>query len=456
MAGNPGLRWGKRIGGIALPIAATIATAVAINIWAARHPLRFDWTSERIHSLTRETKRVLAALPADVGIAFFYDLRSRANLDAKALLERYAAASPRVQLQSFDPMLQPAAARRYGVSFPGTTVFASGARRVVVQGDSESDFTNALVRVVSSGFQRVCFSDGHVENDPLSLSSHDHFEAGMGSGHSHSDGGRPLRIEERHGMGRAREGLEAMGFEVVKRSLLGGEDPLGGCAVLVIASPRVAFRTEEVAQLRAFLRSGGAALVLLEPGVANGLDGVLAEFGIALGDHPVVDEASHYWTDAAVPAVRSYPRHRATRDLALTFYPGAAPLVPAGEGIPDRVLLTPLVDTHGTGQTLVVYAIRATGPDDREALRARLVVAGDGDFATNSFFPVLGNGQLFLNLVNLLAGYRDVVAIPPRGYRAARLELTNRELRFTFLVSTLVLPGLLALAGLAVWWRGRS
>ena len=84
---------------------------------------------------------------------------------------------------------------------------------------------------------------------------------------------------------------------------------------------------------------------------------------------------------------------------------------------------------------------------------SRIVVSGDGDFATNSFFAILGNGQLFLNLVNTLAGERDLVGIAPRNYMIAKLALTNRQVNAIFLLTTFVFPGLLLAMASVFWWR---
>ena len=93
-------------------------------------------------------------------------------------------------------------------------------------------------------------------------------------------------------------------------------------------------------------------------------------------------------------------------------------------------------------------ALRVTG-------RSRIAVVGDSDFATNSFFHIMGNGRLFLNTVNYLAAEENLIGIAPRTYDLPRINLTNRQMKGTFFLSVILVPALLAVVGTAVWWRQR-
>ena len=87
--------------------------------------------------------------------------------------------------------------------------------------------------------------------------------------------------------------------------------------------------------------------------------------------------------------------------------------------------------------------------------RSRIAVVGDSDFATNSFFHILGNGNLFLNTVNYLTAQENLIGIEPRTYDLPRVNLTNRQMKGTFFLSVVLLPALLAVVGIAVWWKQR-
>jgi ABC-type uncharacterized transport system involved in gliding motility auxiliary subunit len=85
--------------------------------------------------------------------------------------------------------------------------------------------------------------------------------------------------------------------------------------------------------------------------------------------------------------------------------------------------------------------------------RSRVAVVGDSDFATNSFFHVMGNGSLFVNTVNYLAAQENLIGLQPRTTDLPRINLTNRQMKATFFLSVLLVPALLAAVGTAVWWK---
>jgi ABC-type uncharacterized transport system involved in gliding motility auxiliary subunit len=460
---------------LGLPVVSIMAVVILINLFTLQTPQRFDLTTTGVYSISKETRRAITAVQEPIEIIFFYDLRSKEMTDARALVEQYASLSDKISVRAIDPQLQPAEARRYKVLFAGTSIFKSEGRQVVVNGGAETDFTNGLIRVSMQAKQRICFTDGHIESDPFSLKTHDHMEGDMQS-HGHSTGGRVLEINERHGMGMAKDALETLGYEVKKIVLAQGPGQLDGCAVVVAAAPQKKFQANEVQEFERYMTEGGNAVVMLEPYIDSGLASLLAAYGVALEPGTVIDNDRHYWTDPATPAVSEYPRHEITRHLALSFFPGAASLVPAPDGF-QHARVQRLVETSDQARVDIlqgdksgadvegrrVLMLESTRNNQRpgssksgELNKSRLVVIGDGDFATNSYYHILGNGALFLNAVNVLAGENRLVNIQPRNYEMPMIRLTNGQMALTFFASTILLPLLLSLLGGFIWWRRRT
>ncbi len=461
----------RRRGEVALFTLGVVGVLIALAYLSVRYPLRFDLTEAGVYSLSEATVTMLKRLDRPVRIVFFHDPMMRETVE---LYELMAAQTPRLTVEFHDPMINPAQARMLGVNFAGTAVMESEGRRLHVNSGSETDIANGILRVSQSATQVVCFLDGHGEPDPFSLESHDHLEGA--AGHSHGLGARYV-LHERHGMAKARHALETLNYKVEKILLLKRADALDGCAILVVAGPKVALLPREAAAVKAYLAAGGHGFFMLDPFVRTELEPVLLDYGVVVDDRIVIDQASHFWADVASPAVSDYNRHQITRDLPLTFFPGARSLSPTPQRIPGTSAV-PLVNSskNSWGQadpervgfvqgrdrpgpaTLMVVALRHVGAGDDAATpnssrRSRIAVVGDSDFATNSFFHIMGNGTLFLNTINYLAAQENLIGIQPRTADLPRVNLTNRQMKGAFVLSVILVPAVLALVGTAVWWR---
>ncbi|HTS53488.1 MAG TPA: GldG family protein [Burkholderiales bacterium] len=485
---------GKRRGEIALYTLGAIGVLLAIAYFSVRFPLRLDMTTQGLFSLSDQTKQMLKRLDKPVHITFFHDPMMRETVELYQLM---AAQTDKITGEFYDPMLNPAQARMRGVEFAGTAIMESEGRRLTINSPSETDIANGILRVSQGVQQVVCFLDGHAEPDPFSLESHDHMEGT--AGHTHGLGSR-VDIHERHGMAKARHGLEAMNYVVEKISLMKGGSTLSRCAVLVVAGPKVPLAPSELKAIDHYLATGGNALFMLDPFIVTGLEPVIRAFGVVLDNDIVIDEGSHFWTDVSAPAVTDYNRFDITQDLPLTFFPGARSLSPTPQPVPgnsvrplinsskesfgqtnrDRVDFEPGKSIAGPCTLMVIvnrrpefvasteavlrqlqgkHAVQEPGAEGstppKPTTHSRIAVIGDSDFATNSFYHIMGNGKLFLNTINYLASQENLIGIAPRTYDLPRVNLTNRQMKGTFILSIVLIPALMALVGIAVWWRQR-
>ncbi len=473
----------RRRGEIALYTIGVVGVLLSVAWLSTRFPVRYDMTAQGVYSLSESTVKMLGRLEKPVRITFFHDPMMRETVELYQLM---ASKTDKISVQFFDPMANPAQARMMGVQFAGTAVLESEGRKLQVNGPSETDIANGILRISRGATQRICFLDGHGEPDPFSIESHDHSEADPG--HSHGLGGKFV-VHERHGMAKARNSLEAMNYSVEKVALSQTGVTLGNCAVLVVAGPQNPLLPVEVDAVQKYIEGGGNALFMLDPFVITGLESVVRSVGVVLDDNMVIDDASHFWSDPSAPAVTDYNRHQSTRELPLSFFPGARSLSPTPQRVPntyvmplansskrsygettrDRAEFTPGKDMEGPLTIMAVVSRRldahdvqdgdaagkSAGDDEGGKRKSRIVVVGDADFATNSFFNIMGNGKLFLNTINFLAAQENLIGIEPRTFDLPRVNLTNRQMKGTFFLSVILIPALLALIGTIVWWRQR-
>jgi ABC-type uncharacterized transport system involved in gliding motility auxiliary subunit len=466
-----------------------ILTLLAIvNYFSSKYYKRFDWTGSRIYSLSPKTHDVLRQLHRDVDMVMLIS-DDQANHfvyePTRELLQRYAAASPRLHVQIVDPEKNRAVAeqlaRRYNVT-SASVVFASGNDRRVVDASDLADFdfsgvqlgqqpemtgykgeqafTSALLQLSEGRKPKILFTTGHGE-------------------HSLDDTGP-------RGLSSSREILGRDNFEIEEWASLGKPAVPPKTDLVVTAGPTGSFVQPELDALSAYVRSGGRMLILLDPTlqgsslVETGLEGWLAGYGVKVGRDIVVDPANPLpFFGSETLFVKDYGDHPITKAMRSGNLPVLVSLarsagkgdVPAGGGIQVTELLR--TSSQGWGETDLAH-LDQVRKDDKDvpgpvslgvavevkggagARPARLVVYGDSDFATNQLVRAnVTNSMLLANSLNWLVERETLLGIPPKKTEQVRLSLTAGELRTLYVLALLVLPGLAATAGIYVYLRRR-
>jgi ABC-type uncharacterized transport system involved in gliding motility auxiliary subunit len=115
-----------------------------------------------------------------------------------------------------------------------------------------------------------------------------------------------------------------------------------------------------------------------------------------------------------------------------------------------------LGDDDVPGPVSVALSIqRQVNADSYQDKAQRIIVLGDGDFISNQYVGNAGNLSLGLRLINWLSADDNLIAIPviERGDRELTLTLFQSQLiAIGFLI---VIPALLMLSGIIIWWRRR-
>jgi ABC-type uncharacterized transport system involved in gliding motility auxiliary subunit len=169
-------------------------------------------------------------------------------------------------------------------------------------------------------------------------------------------------------------------------------------------------------------------------------------------------------------AVSRYGSHPVTRGLALSFYPGARPLeMIAASGVNVMPLVASSPEAYVIADRLANNVAAASAPRSSKLIAAaaegrlgeaatapfRLFVAGDADFISNSFFPYLANSDLVLAALAWLTREERAPTMKPPVEVLPTVTLTNDQVRGIFIVTVLLMPGLIAFAGGAMWWLRR-
>ena len=447
-----------------------------LNYLSMRHYARLHWRRELFAALSEKSIRLLGSIPGDIRVTALLRPGHEAYTATAALLREYAAQAPRATIEFVDPDRDLARAEQLARTYrlPGAEciVFEIGGRHQAVAaadlvahertgaGDSrrffrgEQLFTSAIYALTQTARPAVFFLQGHGERAP------DDFDP-------------------RAGYSRIASRLRDENLDVETLNL--GETRVipNPCALIVIAGPAREFAPYETALLRDYLDRKGRLLLLLDARVKTGLEPLLHDWGVALGEDVVTDTA--HSLDGRELYITAYPDHPITlplRNLATVFFlPRSIRPVPQSRGgdkpaisilaacsaagwaefDPDDATarFNPQVDIPGPVPVAVAVE-RGPVPGVHVQIRpTRLVIVGDSDFVSNG--GLMGaNADLFLNAVNWLLAREELLALAPRSFEELRLVMDARQLRAFFWIVVVALPGLVALLGLGTAWRRRS
>jgi ABC-type uncharacterized transport system len=453
------------------------------NVALTLHDGHIDLTREKLYTPSAAAMRVVEGLGSEVQVTYFYHSQDPAGRRTRDILEVMQRRNPLFRLTAVDPDKEPTVARTNGIRIYNAAMIEADGRRVLVQSTDEAEIALGIQRVLRERVITVCFIEGHGELPMDNFEFHTHLE-GV-AGHSHDDASSKLVQMAAHGVGRFRRALEAQGYETRQLILATSPTVPADCTLVVTANPRTTYLPGESAALHTYLAHGGSALFLFDLGFV--LEPALARLTEDLGVRPeqqvVVDPLSHYMTDPEMVAVAGYDSHPITRSISLSFYPGVRPLSlvkPSGD-----VRLTPLLLSSRDSYTRDVEPVASRAPDGQLALAStkadpappaagprvlgvaaegalaggsqpmRAVLIGDGDFASNSFFPYMSNSDLLLSAVRWLAREDSATAVSTRIPVPSLVLLTQAEAHgvLVFIVGLLPLS-VIALGGF-VWWRRR-
>ena len=455
---------------------AVLSTLLSIAIvgfggyMAKRHSVRFDFSDQKIHSLSDQSIKLLEGLENDIDVAAFYG-----PIDAppvRELLERYAYVSDRFKLEFADPNERPDLLERYAIGpeklNPGLVRVAIGNESVEVTEVTEQNVTNAMVKLSRTNVKRVYFVVGHNERP---------FDG---------DGGTA-----KEGYARAADSLRNENYEVESLLLASKADVPADADVVILPGATRPLLDVERGAIDRYLARGGAVLALIDPRANTNLVDVVQGWGVDLGDDIVVDRNLALFGRATTPFASHYaPDHPITRELRETTRFHVVRSTRVGSEAAER--LTEIAYTgesswaerdlerffgEGTAELgpedlpwPVSIAVAGTlpravpvdgGPDaddpeaEAEVGEARVAVFGDADFAANEFIESYRNRDLFVNTVNWLLGDVEAISIRPNRARASRFQLSNDEFQRIRSLSLFVLPETIAVMGVFTWWSRR-
>jgi ABC-type uncharacterized transport system involved in gliding motility auxiliary subunit len=433
------------------------AILVVANVLADRHNKSYDSTANKRYSLSDQTAKIVKGLKQPVTITYFN--QSGKFTQAKDALDQYANLSPKVHIDYVDPDKNPEVARAAGVKEYGSTIVQIGDRKEEAKSLTEEAITGAMIRDLKTSVRTICFVQGSGEHQ--------------------------IDDSERDGYSRFKDLLGQDDYQTKSISLLSKAEVPSECTVVVVAGPDSDYQQPEVDALKKYVEDGGRAMFLLDPPLKMGrvqvadndaLNKVLAGWGVTPESNLILDLnpiGQIAGLGPQVALVTSYDSQPIVSDMKrrATGFPLSRSLeIKNGDkttvqklfsssetSLATTKLNSPAIDPNDPKNTKgpLLIAAAATYNTGKENSQGRFVVIGSSAWAANSFIGFNGNRDLAVNAINWLASDEDLISIRPKEREDRRITLTQAQMRWLRISSQFLLPLIVVLGGVSVWWRRR-
>jgi gliding motility-associatede transport system auxiliary component len=476
-------------GGAVLGTLLILAIVVLVQYVALKHPMRWDLTSIGRYTLSPQSTGVLESYKekkVPIEVLAFYESKDMGAKDmAKDLLNQYRDVDANFTFRFIDPDRERALAVQYGVENYPTLVIKAGSKQEPVTTADEETITNALVKLSRDDVKKVYLLKGHGEVSPEDT--------------------------EGKGFSVAKTFIQKQNYKVGELLLLQAPEVPKDAAMLIIAGPTTDPSETELESIKRYVEDGGKLMVMLRPFRTPKLSAFLKNYGfvIAPGD-VVIDRVSRVLGgDPLMPIISTYVEFPITKNFNLaSVLPLARSIRASKEPIPfvlpkelafsgpltwtineeqlksgkaefnpETGLKGPIpvmaVSTYtnlksmgsGSGDNKDEFDDDASSgknaastsqrdPSKRKELKpkkARIVVFGSSDFASNKFFRLLGNSDLFMNTVSWLAEDEELITIRAKSEKAGPLVLAGNQALAVFIIPLLIVPGAWIIIGVAVF-----
>ncbi|HEY6081701.1 MAG TPA: GldG family protein [Polyangiaceae bacterium] len=485
-----------------LPWVGALAAAlllVNVNVLGARWYQRWDFTSERLYTLSQPTRELLAALRTPVDVVVLLGKADPLALGVRHMLEAYGAQTRQLRVRYVDPDRSPAELlalqQKYqilaGKADDGRVVTDAalivsqlderGAERhwfvtaeELVRFDEESGrsrptleaaLSGALVSVLRPAKAKLCFATG--QREPT------------------------LEDQGPEGLSELKQRLLKNNFEAESVDSSSPRASYDGCAALLVVTPELEFGADDAQRIAAYVRAGGSAVLLLAPSAdegqllrPTGLEPVLELAGVRLGRDVVLEH------DQAV----RLPRGNGEAFFAkLRAHAVTRGVLHEDDKLSSRVLVVQArsLDASGGATLLMTSSDQASAVENlswlleparldgavrksyglaaaRELAKpagsdrphgARLFVSGASNLAWNRNFqdPALyGNRRLLENAISWVAARPSMISVPEKEQREVGLSLSDESIDEVLRYVLLYMPASAGLIGAFVLLRRRN
>lgn len=462
--------------------------AVFVNLMANELPesiQSIDVTSNKLYSITEDTKNFLAGLDEDITI---YVLASESNHDTNVekTLKKYTEYSDHIKMEYKDPSVYPGFSSNYS-----DTTLSSGS--LIVEGSKRSKAIN-YSDLYETEFDYSSYSSTTTGYD---------CEGQVTSALAYVTSDNNAKVYELTGHGETEvpdsfvSTLSKANVETESLNLISADGVPEDAQAVIVMAPQKDFTEDEANKLKTYLSKGGNMLLNIgwtEAEMTN-LGSVLADYGLTIGREVIVETSQSGYTQNPFYLLPTIESTDITSSLSGNYYIFMPYCINIGQDSEnDTANITPLLTTSSasygkadiqnatsydkedgdvdgpfnvgvmseitvdSGDTSVTTASEPTESESSQEKTSKVIVyASDSVFTQEADSMVAGsNSQLFKNSLNSMITADTSIAIPVKDYNLNSLTVPALQRAVIGIITTVVLPLVLLIIGIVVAVRRRK
>jgi len=423
-----------------------------LNFLGERYPQKLDLTKNKSHTLSDQTTKLVKGLNKTVKATMFVSTAQREKY--RMLLDNYKSLNPKFEWEYVDPVREPVRTRAANIHKDATLLLSAGVKTNSVEDPSEEKLTNGLIKLLKDKTQTLCSLTGHGE--------------------------KSFNSSDNEGYGAAKTSMGNQLYTVKEVSLLQEGKIPADCDAIAILGPNKSYFKAEADQIKDYLANGGRAIMALDINFKGTeftpeLLTILQDWHIKA--EPALIMNKRYPQDMGVTAsvIALFEKDSPiTKDFKYeSIFPAARPLEiipgqPPGmdlklvaRSLPDSYLLTDLKNLSAgslkitgqekTGPSPVAVSVEGKLKDSKASRNTRLIVFGTSLFGVNGMASRGGNLDFFLNAVSWIMEDESLISIRTKEDAPSKVELSSRQSGLVFIITVLLIPALIAVAGIVIW-----
>lgn len=445
-------------------ILIVFAAVVMANLTVKELPAdvtQIDVTSQKLYSLTDDTKTLLENLEQDITI---YVINSEENADetVDTTLDRYAEASEHIKIEYKDPLVSPNFYREFADSIStNSLIVVSGERSKVIDYNSlyvmEYDYYSYNSTVTGYDAEgQITSAIDYVTNEaiPMVYQIEGHGEAALETSFT--------------------EVLSKENVELSTINLLQYDEIPKDAACILLLAPATDLSSDDADKIISYLQNGGKAVisVTLTDSALPNFDRVLEAYGVTNNYSMIVESDRNYYYQSPYYLLPNVDYSDVTADIyssnyIFSPYTMSLDFDMENENRTVEVFLSTSENAYAKADPVTAETFEYVEGDVRGTFNTgvliteeetKLAVISSGYVFTESANSMVSgaNSKLFGNIIAQFTGKEESISIAAKNYSMGNIAVSQTGIILLGLLFTVALPVAILASGIVVWARRRK